>query len=149
MSVTPRWLEGMIRLSIARARLLLHPRVTDDDALHAVNLVERMLNTVAVDQATKKVDVGVLSQQARSEKGLGEAPSKCSSDFPETQNSRSRTRPSTRRWKRRASSQENRPRRCFRTCGSPVSSSRSERTFSKRHKGQFPQDYLGLDLSFC
>ncbi|MGA2875131.1 MAG: LAGLIDADG family homing endonuclease [Nitrososphaerales archaeon] len=73
MSVTPRWLEGMIRLSIARARLLLHPRVTDDDALHAVNLVERMLNTVAVDQATKKVDVGVLYNKPASEKGLREA----------------------------------------------------------------------------
>ncbi|HVB12161.1 MAG TPA: LAGLIDADG family homing endonuclease, partial [Nitrososphaerales archaeon] len=73
MSVTPRWLEGMIRLSIARARLLLHPRVTDDDALHAVNLVERMLNTVAVDQATKKVDVGVLYNKPVSEKGLREA----------------------------------------------------------------------------
>lgn len=73
ISVTPRWLEGMIRLSIARARLLLHPRVTDDDALHAVNLVERMLNTVAVDQATKKVDVGVLYNKPVSEKGLREA----------------------------------------------------------------------------
>jgi replicative DNA helicase Mcm len=73
MSVTPRWLEGMIRLSIARARLLLHSRVTDDDALHAVNLVERMLNTVAVDQATKKVDVGVLYNKPVSEKGLREA----------------------------------------------------------------------------
>ncbi|MCL4518538.1 MAG: ATPase, partial [Thaumarchaeota archaeon] len=73
ISVTPRWLEGLIRLAIARARVLLHPRVTEDDALHAVNLVERMLNTVAVDQATKKVDVGVLYNKPLSEKGLREA----------------------------------------------------------------------------
>ncbi|MGI0091269.1 MAG: minichromosome maintenance protein MCM [Nitrososphaerales archaeon] len=73
MSVTPRWLEGMIRLSIARARLLLHPRVSEDDALHSINLVDRMLNTVAVDQATKKVDVGVLYNKPISEKGLREA----------------------------------------------------------------------------
>lgn len=73
MSVTPRWLEGMIRLAIARARVLLHPRVTEDDALHAMNLVERMLHTVAIDQATKKVDVGVLYNRPVSEKGLREA----------------------------------------------------------------------------
>ncbi len=73
ISVTPRWLEGLIRLAIARARVLLHPRVTEDDALHAINLVERMLNTVAVDQATKKVDVGVLYNKPLSEKGLREA----------------------------------------------------------------------------
>jgi DNA replicative helicase MCM subunit Mcm2 (Cdc46/Mcm family) len=73
ISVTPRWLEGMIRLSIARARLLLHSRVIEDDALHAIKLVERMLTTVAVDQATKKVDVGVLYNRPLSEKGLREA----------------------------------------------------------------------------
>ncbi len=63
----------MIRLSIARARILLHPRVTDDDALHAVNLIDRMLRTVATDQSTKKVDVGVLYNKPISEKGLREA----------------------------------------------------------------------------
>ncbi len=73
ISVTPRWLEGMVRLSIARARILLHPRVTEDDALHAVNLIDRMLRTVAIDQSTKKVDVGVLYNKPISEKGLREA----------------------------------------------------------------------------
>ena len=73
ISVTPRWLEGMIRLSIARARVLLHPRVTEDDALHAINLIDRMLKTVAIDQSTKKVDVGVLYNKPISEKGLREA----------------------------------------------------------------------------
>jgi len=73
ISVTPRWLEGMIRLSIARARVLLHPRVSEDDALHAVNLIDRMLKTVAIDQSTKKVDVGVLYNKPISEKGLREA----------------------------------------------------------------------------
>jgi replicative DNA helicase Mcm len=73
ISVTPRWLEGMIRLSIARARLLLHPRVTEEDALHSINLIDRMLKTVAVDTATKKTDVGVLYNRPLSEKGLREA----------------------------------------------------------------------------
>ncbi|HZW56109.1 MAG TPA: LAGLIDADG family homing endonuclease [Nitrososphaerales archaeon] len=73
LSVTPRWLEGLVRLSIARARVLLHPRVTEDDALHAINLVERMLQTVAVDQTTKKVDIGVLYNKPLSEKGLRES----------------------------------------------------------------------------
>ncbi len=63
----------MIRLSIARARLLLHPRVTEEDALHSINLIDRMLKTVAVDTATKKTDVGVLYNRPLSEKGLREA----------------------------------------------------------------------------
>ncbi|HKW04384.1 MAG TPA: minichromosome maintenance protein MCM, partial [Nitrososphaerales archaeon] len=70
IAVTPRWLEGLIRLSIARARILLHPRVTDDDALRAVNLMKRMLETVAVDQNTKQVDPGVLYGKPLSERGL-------------------------------------------------------------------------------
>lgn len=72
LSVTPRWLEGLIRLSIARSRVLLHTRVTDEDALNAIKLMERMLQTVAVDQATKKVDIGVLYNKPISEKGLRE-----------------------------------------------------------------------------
>jgi replicative DNA helicase Mcm len=72
ISVTPRWLEGLIRLSIARARVLLHQRVTEEDALHAINLMERMLQTVAVDVRTKKVDVGVLYDRPLSERGLRE-----------------------------------------------------------------------------
>ncbi len=72
LSITPRWLEGLIRLSIARARLLMHQRVTEDDALRAINLVERMLQTVAIDQTTKKVDIGVLYNRPISEKGLRE-----------------------------------------------------------------------------
>jgi replicative DNA helicase Mcm len=72
IAVTPRWLEGLIRLSIARARVLLHPRVTEDDALRAVALMRRMLETVAVDQNTggKQVDVGVLYGKPLSERSL-------------------------------------------------------------------------------
>jgi replicative DNA helicase Mcm len=70
IAVTPRWLEGMIRLSIARARILLHPRVTEDDALRAVNLVKKMLETVAIDQNTKQVDPGVLYGKPLSERNV-------------------------------------------------------------------------------
>jgi DNA replicative helicase MCM subunit Mcm2 (Cdc46/Mcm family) len=70
IAVTPRWLEGLIRLSTARARALLHPRITDDDALRAVALMKRMLETVAVDQNTKKVDLGVLYGKPVSERDL-------------------------------------------------------------------------------
>ncbi len=72
IAVTPRWLEGLIRLSIARARILLHTRVTEDDALRAVGLMRRMLETVAVDQNTggKQVDVGVLYGKPLSERNL-------------------------------------------------------------------------------
>ena len=50
----------------------MHQRVTEDDALRAINLVERMLQTVAMDQTTKKVDIGVLYNKPISEKGLRE-----------------------------------------------------------------------------
>lgn len=73
IAVTPRWLEGLVRLSIARAKLLLHPRVTEDDALRAVALMKRMLETVAVDQNVKdkqKIDVGVLYGKPVSERNL-------------------------------------------------------------------------------
>ncbi len=68
--ITPRFLEAMIRLSIARARLLLHERVTEDDARRAVFLVQKMLETAGVDQRTGKTDVGVFYGKPVRERGL-------------------------------------------------------------------------------
>ena len=70
--VNPRFLESMIRLSQARARILLHPRVTEMDARRAIMLVNHMLGTAVIDQATRKVDVGVLYNKPISELGLRE-----------------------------------------------------------------------------
>ncbi|MGC1931901.1 MAG: minichromosome maintenance protein MCM [Candidatus Nitrosopolaris sp.] len=67
ITVTPRQLEGLIRLSTARARLLLKDKVEADDAERAIYLVQRMLETAGVDVNTGKVDLGVLQGKPHSE----------------------------------------------------------------------------------
>ena len=60
ITVTPRQLEGLVRLSTARARLLLKDRVDADDAKRAIYLVDQMMRTAGVDVNTGKTDLGVL-----------------------------------------------------------------------------------------
>ena len=67
ITVTPRQLEGLIRLSTARARLLLRDKVESEDAERAIYLVQRMLETAGVDVNTGKVDLGVLHGKPHSE----------------------------------------------------------------------------------
>lgn len=72
LSVTPRWLEGLTRLTIARARLMLRDKTTEEDAHGAITLVQRMLRATAIDPNTKKVDIGILHNKPLSEKGMRE-----------------------------------------------------------------------------
>jgi replicative DNA helicase Mcm len=67
ITVTPRQLEGLVRLATARARLLLKDRVDADDAKRAIYLVDQMLRTAGVDVNTGKMDVGVLYGKPQSE----------------------------------------------------------------------------------
>lgn len=67
ITVTPRQLEGLIRLATARARLLLKDHVEPEDAERAIYLVQRMLETAGVDVNTGKVDLGVLHGKPHSE----------------------------------------------------------------------------------
>ena len=67
ITVTPRQLEGIIRMATARARLLLKDKVEDEDAERAVFLIEQMLGTVGVDAATEKRDLGVLYGKPQSD----------------------------------------------------------------------------------
>jgi replicative DNA helicase Mcm len=60
ITVTPRQLEGIIRLSTARARLLMKDKVEEEDAERAIYLIESMLQDAGVDVNTGKVDLGVL-----------------------------------------------------------------------------------------
>ena len=70
ITVTPRQLEGLIRLATARARSLLHETVTEDDAIRGISLMRRMLETVGVDVKTGKIDLGVLHGRPLSERNL-------------------------------------------------------------------------------
>jgi replicative DNA helicase Mcm len=60
ITVTPRQLEGLVRLATARARLLLKEKVEGEDALRAIYLVDQMMKTAGVDVNTGKTDMGVL-----------------------------------------------------------------------------------------
>lgn len=60
ITVTPRQLEGLVRLATARARLLLKDRVDSEDATRAIYLVDQMMRTAGVDVNTGKTDLGVL-----------------------------------------------------------------------------------------
>jgi len=67
ITITPRQLEGLIRLSTARAKLLLKNQVEEEDADRAIYLFNEMLNNSGVDVNTGKVDIGVLQGRPRSE----------------------------------------------------------------------------------
>ena len=56
---TPRTLEAMIRIASARARVLLRDEVTEEDALSAIALMNRMVEDVLTDTTTKKTDFGI------------------------------------------------------------------------------------------
>jgi len=67
ITVTPRQLEGLIRLATARARIMLKDQVDAEDADRAIFLIESMLSDAGVDVNTGKVDLGVLQGRAHSE----------------------------------------------------------------------------------
>ena len=67
ITVTPRQLEGLIRLATARARLLMKDQVDAEDADRAIFLMESMLHDAGVDVNTGKVDLGVLQGKPQSE----------------------------------------------------------------------------------
>ncbi len=67
ITVTPRQLEGLIRLATARARLLMKDQVEGEDAERAIFLIQSMLQDAGVDVNTGKVDLGVLQGRPRSE----------------------------------------------------------------------------------
>ncbi|MCP8307406.1 MAG: minichromosome maintenance protein MCM [archaeon] len=70
ITVTPRQLESLIRLATARARIMLRDKVTEEDAIRAISLMRRMLETVGVDVRTGKIDLGVLHGRPLSERTL-------------------------------------------------------------------------------
>ena len=68
---TPRTLEALIRIATARARVLLRDEVTEEDALSAIALMNRMVEDVLTDASTKKTDFGIqLGKPAGETKNL-------------------------------------------------------------------------------
>ena len=56
---TPRTLEALVRIATARARVLQRTEVTEEDALGAIALMNRMVEDVLTDATTKKTDFGI------------------------------------------------------------------------------------------
>ena len=67
ITVTPRQLEGLVRLATARARLLMKNQVDVEDAERAIFLIQSMLEDAGVDVNTGQVDLGVLQGRPHSE----------------------------------------------------------------------------------
>ena len=67
ITVTPRQLEGLVRFTTARARLLMKTQVESEDAERAIFLIQSMLQDAGVDVNTGKVDLGVLQGRPHSE----------------------------------------------------------------------------------
>ena len=67
--ITPRQLEGLIRLATARSRILLKNKVTEEDALTVISLMRKMFDTVGIDAKTGKPDmIGILQGIPKSDK---------------------------------------------------------------------------------
>ncbi|HZD13125.1 MAG TPA: minichromosome maintenance protein MCM, partial [Candidatus Binatus sp.] len=60
IAITPRQLEGMIRLSEARARALLHREVSVEDAKAAIKIMTLSLLDVGIDVQTGTADIDVI-----------------------------------------------------------------------------------------
>jgi replicative DNA helicase Mcm len=69
IGATPRTLESLARLATARARILLREQVIEEDALAAISLMNRMVEEVLTDAATRtKADFGILLGKAVGER---------------------------------------------------------------------------------
>src|SRR5439155_429118 len=60
VAITPRQLEGLVRISEARARAFLRDEVTVEDAKSAVKIMSYALYDVGVDVKTGKIDIDTI-----------------------------------------------------------------------------------------
>lgn len=66
--ITPRYIEGMVRLSEAHAKMRLSNEVEDSDAEAAITLIKYVLMKVLTDQETGRIDVDIIATgKARSQ----------------------------------------------------------------------------------
>lgn len=68
IAITPRQLEGIIRLSEANAKLRLSPEVQIEDAQKAIELIKMSLRQVGYDEETKTFDIDKITSGISSSK---------------------------------------------------------------------------------
>ena len=66
-TITPRQLEGLIRLTISRAKFLLKDIADQYDTDRAIHVLDEMFKSSGVDVNTGKVDFGVMQGKSKSE----------------------------------------------------------------------------------
>ncbi len=59
--ITPRYLEGLVRLAEANAKMRLSDVVERRDALVAINLMDYVMKEIMTDQETGKIDVDIIT----------------------------------------------------------------------------------------
>ncbi len=59
--ITPRYLEGLVRLAEASAKLRLSETVDIEDAERAIRLMKYYLRTVGMDPNTKQIDIDIIT----------------------------------------------------------------------------------------
>ncbi len=59
--ITPRYLEGLIRLAEAHAKMRLSPEVTAEDATVAVELMKYVMDKVMTDKMTGMMDIDLIT----------------------------------------------------------------------------------------
>lgn len=69
ITITPRQLEALVRLSEAHARMALSEAVTPEDAECAIRLMSYFLRSVGLDVETKRIDIDiVMTGQSKSQR---------------------------------------------------------------------------------
>lgn len=61
VAITPRYLEGLVRLAEAHAKIRLSDRVEEGDAAVAISLFRYVMQQIMTDKATGKFDVDVVA----------------------------------------------------------------------------------------
>ncbi|MDD5023124.1 MAG: minichromosome maintenance protein MCM, partial [Candidatus ainarchaeum sp.] len=61
VAITPRYLEGMVRLSEANAKMRLSPIVEESDAESGIFLMRYVLSKIMTDKETGRIDVDIVA----------------------------------------------------------------------------------------
>ena len=68
VAITPRYLEGLVRLAEANSKMRLSESVEEDDAEVAISLFNYVMQQIMTDKATGKLDVDVVIGKPKSER---------------------------------------------------------------------------------
>ncbi len=68
VAITPRYLEGLVRLAEANAKMSLREEVEEEDAEVAIALFNYVMQSIMTDKVTGKLDVDVVIGKPKSER---------------------------------------------------------------------------------